>query len=241
MTSHKTLVLLILAIAALPAAMAAGRPAADSQGSAAGTERIEAAILAIKEMTDLTKAEEKLPKALLQKARGIAIFPGVIKAAYGVGGQYGRGILMVKNENGEWSSPAFASLIGGSIGWQIGVQKADIILLFKTAKSIENISLGKITLGADISVTAGPIGRTAEADTDLEMKAEIYSYSKSKGLFAGVSLKGASIQIDRDANSAFYGSRDVAAADILDGKTTVDLPVLDKLKKVLAEYTSGKI
>lgn len=241
MKSLKTLIFLILAMAALPAAVAAGLPAADAQTSAAGTERIEAAILAIKEMTELTRAEEKLPKALLEKARGIAIFPGVIKAAYGLGGQYGRGILMIKNKKGEWSSPVFASLIGGSIGWQIGVQKADIILLFKTAKSIENISSGKITMGADISVAAGPIGRHLEADTDLEMEAEIYSYSKSKGLFAGVSLKGASIQIDRDANSAFYGPGDVAASDILDGKKTADLTVLDKLKKALAVYTSEKI
>jgi len=242
MKLHKTFILLILAMAVLPATVAAGRrPAANAQTSAAGTERIEEAILALKEMSELTKAEQKLPKALLNKARGMAIFPGVIKAAYGIGGQYGRGILMVKNEKGEWSNPAFASLIGGSIGWQIGVQKVDIILLFKTAKSIENLSKGKITMGADVSVVAGPVGRHAEADTDLEMEAEIYSYSKSKGLFAGVSLKGASIQIDRDANSAFYGPGDVAASDILEGKKTAALPVLDELRKALAAYASDKI
>ncbi|HOI44957.1 MAG TPA: lipid-binding SYLF domain-containing protein, partial [Candidatus Aminicenantes bacterium] len=228
MKSRQTFFLLILALAVLPAA--ARRPASDEKGSAAGAERIEAAILAIQEMTGLAGAEDRLPKSLLHKARGIAIYPGVIKAAYGVGGQYGKGIFMVKGENGEWSNPAFVSLIGGSIGWQIGVQKADIILLFKTAKSVEDISKGKITMGADISVSAGPIGRHAEADTDLEMKAEIYSYSKSKGLFAGVSLKGASIQIDKDANNAFYGPGDVKASDILDGKKTADIPLLDKLK-----------
>ena len=92
-----------------------------------------------------------------------------------------------------------------------------------------------------ISVSAGPIGRHAEADTDLEMKAEIYSYSKSKGLFAGVSLKGASIQIDKDANNAFYGPGDVKASDILDGKKTADIPLLDKLKRALLDYTSTKI
>jgi lipid-binding SYLF domain-containing protein len=103
---------LILAMAALPARAAAGRPAADAQTSAAGTERIDAAILAIKEMTELTKAEERLPKALLQKAQGMAIYPGVIKAAYGIGGQYGRGILMIRSEKGAWSNPVFVSLIG---------------------------------------------------------------------------------------------------------------------------------
>jgi lipid-binding SYLF domain-containing protein len=231
----------ILTMAALPVAVAARLPASDAQTQAAGTERIEAAIQAVREMTELTKAEEKLPRALLQKAQGMAVYPGVIKAAYGIGGQYGRGILMTKNKKGEWSCPIFVSLIGGSIGWQIGVQKADIILLFKTAKSVENISSGKITMGADISVAAGPVGRHLEANTDLEMEAEIYSYSKSKGLFAGVSLKGASIQIDRDANSAFYGPGDVAASDILAGRKTIDLPVLDKLKKVLSEYAVGKI
>lgn len=242
MNSRQTFFLLILALAVLPAAAAAGgRPAADEKGSAAGAERIEAAISVIQEMTGLAKTEERLPKSLLRKAYGIAIYPGVIKAAYGVGGQYGKGILMVKDENGEWGNPAFVSLIGGSIGWQIGVQKADIILLFKTARSVENISKGKITMGADISVSAGPIGRHAEADTDLEMKAEIYSYSKSRGLFAGVSLKGASIQIDKDANSAFYGSGDIEASDILGGKKTVDIPLLDKLKRALLDYASTKI
>ena len=131
-------------------------------------------------------------------------------------------------------------LIGGSIGWQIGVQKADIILVFKTSKSIDNIAGGKITLGADMSVAAGPIGRHAEADTDLDMEAEIYSYSKSKGLFAGISLKGASIQADREANGAFYEQSNISAYDILNGRGVKAPSIVEDLKRVLVRY-AGRI
>jgi len=110
-----------------------------------GVERIEKAVQVLQEMVDLPG--EGLPSRLLEKCHGIAVIPGVIKAAYGFGGQYGRGLIVIRNEDGSWSNPAFISLIGGSLGWQIGIQKADIILVFKTGKSIENIAAGKVTLG----------------------------------------------------------------------------------------------
>ena len=210
-----------------------------AQTPSPGEERVEKSIEALKELMALPPTEQGLPASILRKCRGIAIFPGVIKAAYGIGGQFGRGIVLVKSETGEWSDPAFVSLIGGSIGWQIGVQKADIILVFKTAKSIENIAAGKITLGADMSVAAGPVGRQAEASTDLDMEAEIYSYSKSKGLFAGISLKGASIQADRDANAAFYSRRDISAYEILHGRGLERPSIVDSLKQILEKYTAG--
>jgi lipid-binding SYLF domain-containing protein len=211
----------------------------EDKSTVPGIERIEKSIGVIKEIVDIP--EQGLPSALLKKSSGIAVIPGVIKAAYGFGGQYGRGIIMVRNERGDWSNPVFISLIGGSIGWQIGVQKADIILVFKSRKSIENIASGKVTLGADVSVSAGPVGRSAEASTDLEMKAEIYSYSKSRGLFAGVSIKGASIQIDRDANIAFYGRGDINANEIFDNEGLKVPDVVGELKKTLAKYTSLSI
>ncbi|MDI6844685.1 MAG: lipid-binding SYLF domain-containing protein [Candidatus Saccharicenans sp.] len=169
-----------------------------------GEERVTRAIEVLKDLTSLK--EEGIPLKLLEKAEGLAIFPGVVKAAWGIGGQYGRGIVMVKRPDGQWSNPLFIDLIGGSLGWQIGVQKADLVLVFKNRKGVENIASNKITLGADMSVAAGPVGRSAEASTDLEMEAEIYSYSRSKGLFAGISIKGGTLRVNREANNAFYGS-----------------------------------
>jgi len=218
--------------------LAKGQEAKNESSSAPGTERIHKAIQIITEIVDIP--EQGLPSALLKKSRGIAVIPGVIKAAYGFGGQYGRGILVLRNEQGDWSNPVFISLIGGSLGWQIGVQKADIVLVFKSRKSIEDIALGKMTLGADVSVSAGPVGRSAEASTDLEMEAEIYSYSKSRGLFAGVSIKGASIQIDEDANNAFYGRGDLNAHDIFSNKRLKAPAVVEDLKRALAQYTSNQ-
>jgi len=200
------------------------------------TERVKASIQALREIIELPKPEERMPKWLLGKAEGLAIIPGVIKAAYGIGGEYGKGILMLRGEDGRWSDPCFIKIMGGSLGWQIGVQRADIVLVFKSRQSVQNITQGKFTLGADASVTAGPVGRSAEASTDLELKAEIYSYSKSKGLFAGISIRGSSLTIDEDANRAFYGRDAVSAREVLIWRDVTAPAVVSKLKDLLAEY-----
>jgi len=197
-------------------------------------EKIEKAIEVIREIMEIP--EEGIPEALLSEAYGIAVLPGVIKAAYGIGGQYGKGILMVQDKR-KWSNPSFITITGGSIGWQIGVQKADIILVFKSRKSINNITQGKFTLGVDASIVAGPVGRSAEASTDIDLEAEIYSYSRSKGLFAGISIKGASLQIDYEANASFYGTRMYSPQDILMEKDIEAPDIVEKLKKTLAQYT----
>jgi lipid-binding SYLF domain-containing protein len=212
----------------------AAAPAAADSGDAPGAARIAESIRVLGELVDIP--EEGLPAALLDKCQGLAIIPGVVKAAYGFGGQYGRGLIVVKNEAGEWSNPVFVSLIGGSIGWQIGVQKSDVILVFKTRRGIDNVVDGDLTLGADIGVAAGPVGRSAEASTDLELKAEIYSYSKSKGLFAGVSIKGATLQTDDDANQAFYG-RGLDPHDIFFDRSLDGAASVADLKKALDRYT----
>jgi lipid-binding SYLF domain-containing protein len=214
--------------------------AATSAGSAQsvsspGTERIEKAIAALQDILSLEKPEERLPGKLLGKAQGIAIIPGVIKAAWGVGGQWGRGIVAVRDQDGRWSDPVFISLVGGSVGFQIGVQKSDIILVFKNRKNIEQVASGKLTLGADASIAAGPVGRQAEAATDWEMESEIYSYAKSKGLFAGVSIKGAVMQFDDDANGAFYGRDGIRPVDILSGKTNNKSEIVARLKTLLEQ------
>ena len=207
-----------------------------SPSSRPGEERIERAIDVIKDLASLK--EEGIPARLLEKAQGIAIFPGVVKAAWGIGGQYGRGIVLVRRDDGTWSNPLFIQLIGGSIGWQIGMQKADLVLVFKNRRGVENLASNKITLGADMSVSAGPVGRSAEASTDIEMEAEIYSYSKSKGLFAGISLKGGTLRVDREANAAFYG-KDLTASAILYDKLPVS-EVVKKLHATLNELSQGQ-
>jgi lipid-binding SYLF domain-containing protein len=203
-------------------------------------EKVNDAIEVIEEMVEIP--EEGIPEALLSKAYGIAIIPKVIKAAWMVGGRYGKGVLLVRDEKSQWGNPCFIRIAGGSVGWQIGVQSADIILVFKRKKSIESITEGKITLGADAAVAAGPVGRRAEASTDIELEAEIYSYSKSRGLFAGVSIEGSAMQIDEDANNRFYNRDYLSAQDILFGGKELEVPsVAKKLKRILTEYTSTKI
>lgn len=204
---------------------------ADEPASRPGEERVERAIEVIKDLASLK--DEGIPPKLLEKAQGLAIIPGVVKAAWGIGGQYGRGIVLIKKEDGRWSNPLFIQLIGGSFGWQIGVQKADLVLVFKNRRGVENIASNKITLGADMSVSAGPVGRSAEASTDIEMEAEIYSYSKSKGLFAGVAIKGGTLRVDKEANAAFYG-QSLEAAKILYNEIQAPA-IVQKLHQTLNE------
>ncbi len=182
--------------------------------------------------------EEGIPSALLKNAGGIAIIPGVIKAGFILGGRYGRGILVVRDKDGSWSNPVFISITGGSIGWQIGVESIDIVLVFKSNRSIKGIFRGKFTLGADASIAAGPVGRQASASTDVLLKSEIYSYSRSRGLFAGLALEGAAIQVNYDADEAFYGKEYALPADIIGNKGLKVPPVVGRLKELLNEYAS---
>jgi lipid-binding SYLF domain-containing protein len=163
--------------------------------------------------------EEDIPPALLKNAEAIAIIPGVIKAGFVVGGSYGKGVLIMRDAQGRWSPPLFLRLAAGSLGWQIGAQSTDVVLVFKTRRSVEGLTRGTFTLGADAAVAAGPIGRRGEASTDIDLKAEILSYSRSRGLFAGVSLEGSKLDIDHGANTEYYGRR-VSSADIVEGKIT---------------------
>jgi lipid-binding SYLF domain-containing protein len=158
-----------------------------------------------------------IPPCMVQDAKAVAVIPDVIKAGFLVGGRFGRGVLVVRNPDGSWSNPIFVTLAGGGIGWQIGLQSTDVILVFRTGNSLQRIldGKGKLTLGADAAVAIGPVGRQAEAATDGQLKAEIFSYSRSRGLFAGVSLEGAGLLVDCEANQAFYGLPGGRPADVL--------------------------
>jgi lipid-binding SYLF domain-containing protein len=146
-----------------------------------------------------------IPKALLHDAAGVAVIPQVVKAGLVIGGRFGRGVVLVRESNGCWSNPVFVTLSGKSIGGQVGIEKTELVLVFKTRKSLDRALNGKLTLGADVAIAAGLVGRDAEAATDRWLKAEVVSYSRSRGLFAGVSLEGARLQGDPLANEAFYG------------------------------------
>ena len=148
----------------------------------------------------------QIPQHLLAEAEGIAIIPDVIKIGFVGGIRRGRGVVLVRDREGDWGLPQFIVLTGGSVGWQAGIQATDVILVFRTKKSIEGLMGGKFTLGVGGSVAAGPVGRSAEAATDAALKAEILSYSRGRGVFAGVAIDGSAIEIDADYHIAFYGS-----------------------------------
>ena len=182
--------------------------------------------------------EKAIPPSLLANAEGIAIIPGVIKVGFVVGGQYGNGVLLVRRKEGGWSNPVFVTLMSGSVGWQIGAQATDFVIVFKTPRSIDGIMKGKYTLGADAAVAAGPVGRRAEAATDVEFKAEIYSYSRSRGLFAGVSLEGSSLQVDHDSDAAFYAKGDIRPSEIIERREAKAPAAAEKLRKTVEKHAS---
>jgi len=146
-----------------------------------------------------------IPPAILADAQGVAIIPHVIKAGFLFGGRGGHGVVLTRDRNGVWGEPTFVDFGGASFGFQAGVESADVVLVFKNHKSLERVleGKGKLTLGADASIAAGPIGRDAEAGTDLHLRAEIVSYSRSRGLFAGVALDGAGLVYDHEVNDRF--------------------------------------
>lgn len=166
-------------------------------------------------LTEFSKMKEKIPEILFNNTEGVIVIPKMINAGFVVAGKRGKGIAIVKNADGSWSDPAFVTLTGGSAGLQAGIQSVDLILLFKKRETLQKIGKGSFTLGGDASVTAGPVGRNSTASTDYKMEAEVYSYSKSKGLFAGISLSGSSLAIDENAARSFYG-QDVSAASVFE-------------------------
>ncbi len=147
-----------------------------------------------------------IPEHLLADAQGVAIIPNVIKIGFIAGGRRGHGVVMVRDNDGEWGLPQFIVLTGGSVGWQAGIQGSDIVLVFMTKKSVEGLMSGKFTIGVDVAAAAGPVGRNASAATDERLKAEILSYSRSRGLFLGAAIDGSVIEVDRLAHENYYAS-----------------------------------
>ena len=177
-----------------------------SNGFAAPPTPMESVERATEVLADLEKIPlKRIPAKLLAEAEAVAIVPRVIKAGFVVGGRTGHGLVLTRTEKGDWGTPTFVSLNGASIGFQVGVESTDVVLVFKKKESLDRVlsGKGKLTLGADASIAAGPVGRKASAATDGKLEAEIYSYSRSRGLFAGVSFDGAAIMNDRTTNTKF--------------------------------------
>ena len=187
-----------------------------------------------KVLTEIMGIPEKgIPDELMEKAEGIAVIPHVVKGAFGIGGRYGKGLMTKRMDNGQWTAPTYVNIGGGSFGLQLGVEASDLVLVFTDSKGVDAILKGKVKLGADASVAAGPVGRSAEVGTDVLLKSGVLSYSRSKGLFAGVALDGAVIEIDDSANTKIYG-KGVTGQDVLSGRVksnAVVMPFLDAVQK----------
>ncbi|MDH3612281.1 MAG: lipid-binding SYLF domain-containing protein [Gammaproteobacteria bacterium] len=182
--------------------------------------------------------EKAIPPWLLSRAYAVAVIPNVVKVGFGIGARRGRGIIVVRQDDNSWSNPAFITMTGGSIGWQVGAQSTDVILVFKTRKGVENIANGKLTLGADASVAAGPVGRHASLTTDIQFQAEVVSYSRSRGLFAGVAFEGAGVTMDRKANSAFYGSSSMTPEKIFVSSPNIAPDIANEFVQILSAQTA---
>jgi lipid-binding SYLF domain-containing protein len=188
--------------------------AQQSNERSAEAERAADAVNVLTEIMSIP--ENSIPEDLMARAHGIAVIPHVVKGAFGIGGQWGKGLMSQRREDGSWSAPAYIEIGGGSFGLQIGVQATDIVLVFTDEDGIKGILKGKVKLGADASATAGPVGRKAEVGTDVLLRSAVFAYSRSRGLFAGISLDGSVIGMDDNANRKIYGNN-VTGKDLLLG------------------------
>ncbi len=182
-----------------------------------------------------------IPATLLAEARGLVIVPRMLKGAFLVGVRHGRGLVLRRDEAGEWRGPVFITLTGGSFGWQAGIQETDVILVFVTRQSVEGLLRGKFTIGADAAATAGPVGREASLATDHTLRAEIYSYSLSRGLFAGVALDGSVLQPDAYATHRYYAASGTTAAAVQSGEAKQLPPSAVRLLDELKRWTPARL
>lgn len=183
----------------------------------------------------MAAADKAIPASVLEKAVGIAVFPGLLKGGLGVGAQHGRGVLSARDKKGGWSNPAFLTINGGSIGLQIGVQSTDLVLVINDQRGLEQMVKNQFKIGADAGAAAGPVGRDAGAATDIQMRAQILTYSRARGLFAGVTLNGSTINQDKDANERFYGKPLTTSQIVFDGMGTSN-EAADAWKGTLKKY-----
>jgi lipid-binding SYLF domain-containing protein len=204
--------LLVAALVGLPSLLVPARVHADD--TTTDQDRIKNAGVVLKEIMDIP---DDIPQDVIDKADCVIVYPSVLKAAFIVGASYGRGVMTCRKGpdfRGRWGAPSMMALEGASVGFQIGGQATDFVLLVMNSSGANSILSSKVKLGGDASVSAGPVGRTASAETDVAMRAEILSYSRSRGAFAGISLSGSTVRPDNDANERIYGKK-IPAKDIV--------------------------
>jgi len=235
MTENNRLLRIVLTLALLVGSF--GLSSAFAKGATEERERAQKAADVLSEIMQIP--EGGIPDELMQRAEAVAVIPHMVKGAFGLGGEYGKGLVSERLSNGKWSAPSFIKIGGGNFGFQLGVEATDVVLVFTSRDGFKGLLDGKVKLGADASVAAGPVGRKAEVATDVKLKSPVLAYSRSKGLFAGVSLDGAVVEIDNTSNKRAYGN-DVSAQDILmSGKMALD-PDVAPFVRVLERYSPAR-
>jgi lipid-binding SYLF domain-containing protein len=209
------------------------KQAADEKNVREYTDRAAESARVLTEIMNIP--ENSIPEELMARAHGLTVIPHVVKGAFGLGGQWGKGLMSQRQEDGSWSTPAFVEIGGGSFGLQIGVQASDLVLVFTDESGIKGLLKSKLKLGADASASAGPVGRKAEVGTDAAFRSGVFTYSRSKGLFAGISLDGSVISIDDSANRKVYGKEVTGEQILLSNRVKPNAtvqPFLTSLQKV---------
>lgn len=212
--------------------IAGGRLTASSNDE---SQRIQDSLTVLRDLT--ATPDNSIPKSLLQKAEAIVVIPSLVKGGFIVGAKHGKGVLSARDSERRWSSPAFVKMTGGSIGWQIGVESVDLVLLVVNRDGVNDLLSDKFTIGGNMSVAAGPVGRNADAATDAKLGSQILAYSRAKGLFAGASLEGASLTGDKDSNAAFYG-KPLSPREIIDRHVTAPAAMGETWRSTLRNLTS---
>ena len=209
------------------AALAVARASADDER--------ERAMKAGDVLTEVMNIKESIPSDLMNHAHAVAVIPHMVKGAFIVGGEYGKGLVSERRDDGSWSAPAYIKIGGGNFGFQIGADATDLVLIFTDKNGFEGLLKGKVKLGADAAVAAGPVGRNAQVSTDVMLKSPVFAYSRSKGLFAGIALDGAVVSMDDSANRAAYG-KEVSGHEILMTRDVHKNDVVMPFIKVLEQY-----
>ncbi len=222
---------------ALLATLAVGFAGVPAHASTTTDQRLAESQRVFESFWNLT--EQSIPTYLLERAYGVVVFPRVIRGALILGGRGGRGVMAVRKPDGSWSNPVFVTMGGANFGFQWGVQSTELVLVLMSRQSVEGIAGGKVTLGADASVAAGPIGRSATAATDATFKAQVLGYARNAGLFAGVALDGSVISIDDDSNASAYGVSGILPSQILEGRVANPPPAAREFTAALTRATKS--
>jgi lipid-binding SYLF domain-containing protein len=227
-----------LTAAAVALCLALPMRGAMTAGPSDEQERIDDSIAVLRDLT--ATPDKSIPKSLLEGANAIVVIPSLVKGGFIVGAKHGKGVMSVRDsEDGRWSAPGFVKMTGGSIGWQIGLQSVDLVLLVMNRDGVNDILDDKFTIGGAMSVAAGPVGRSAEGATDAKLGSGILAYSRAQGLFAGVTLEGASLRGDKDAIKAFYG-RDFGLKQVLSSGADLRVPPAGKTWQTKLTDVAGK-